>query len=128
MSKRLERLKETAYKEALKSNGIHRHGAIVLGNGGRILAKACNNYDNGCHAEVRALKRVPHDAKECAVAIIVVRARRNQRFGLSRPCVACQAVLKAANIDVVYYSTNNETLEYETFHENEHRPVFIVGH
>lgn len=118
MSKRLERLKEAAYKEALKSTGIQRHGAIILGNGGCILAKAFNNYDNGYHAEVRALKRIPHDAKESAKEIIVVRARRNQKFGLSKPCAACEAALRAANILVVYYSTNGELLEHESFSTN----------
>lgn len=118
MSKRLERLKEAAYKEALKSTGIQRHGAIILGNGGCILAKAFNNYDNGYHAEVRALKRIPHDAKESAKEIIVVRARRNQKFGLSKPCPACEAALKEANILVVYYSTNGELLEHESFSTN----------
>ena len=79
MSKRLEKLKEAAYKEALKSDGRHRHGAVVIGTGGRILAKACNNYDNGCHAEVRALKRVPHEAKEGIEQLMVVRARKSQK-------------------------------------------------
>lgn len=115
MSKRLERLKEAAYKEALKSTGIQRHGAIIVGNGGRILAKACNNYDNGYHAEVRALKRIPHDAKDCAVEIMVVRARKNQKWGLSKPCPACQIALKAAKIKVVYFSTNGEILGYECY-------------
>lgn len=117
MSKRLERLKEAAYKEALKGTGKQRHGAVVVGNGGRILAKACNNYDNGYHAEVRALKRVPHDAKDSVEEIMVVRARKNQKFGLSKPCPECQAALKAAKIKVVYYSTNGDVLGYETYDE-----------
>ena len=115
VSKRLERLAETAYKEALKGKGKQRHGAVVIGNGGRILAKACNHYGSGAHAEVRALKRVPHDAKESIEELIVVRARKNQKFGLSRPCPECQAAIKAAKIKVVYYSTNGEVLGYETY-------------
>lgn len=117
MSKRLDRLKETAYKEALKGKGKQRHGAVVVGNGGRILAKACNNYDNRCHAEVRAIKRVAHDAKDCIEEIIVVRIRKSQKFGLSRPCPECQAAIKAANIKVVYYSTNGDVLGYETYED-----------
>ena len=115
MSKRIDQLKEVAYKEALKSDGKFRHGAVVVGNGGRILAKACNNYSNGYHAEVRALKRVPHDAKDGIEEIMVVRARKSQKFGLSKPCPECQAAIKAANIKVVYYSTNGELLGYETY-------------
>lgn len=115
MSKRLDRLKETAYKEALKGEGKQRHGAVVIGNGGRILAKACNNYVSGCHAEIRALNRVPHDAKDGIEEIMVVRARKSQKFGMSKPCAECQAAIKAANIKVVYYSTNGEMLGYETY-------------
>ena len=118
MSKRLESLKETAYKEALKGTGKQRHGAVVVGNGGRILAKACNNYDNGCHAEVRAIKRVPHDSKDSIEEIMVVRARKSQKFGMSKPCPECQAAIKAAKIKAVYYSTNGDVLGYETY-ENE---------
>jgi tRNA(Arg) A34 adenosine deaminase TadA len=117
MSNRLEKLKEAAYKEALKSEGKQRHGAVVIGNGGRILAKACNNYVSGNHAEVRALNRVPHDAKEGVEELMVVRARKNQKYGLSKPCAECQAAIKAANIKVVYYSTDGEVLGYETFDE-----------
>lgn len=117
MSKRLERLKETAYKEALKSIGKQKHGAVVIGNGGKILAKACNHYVSGAHAEVRALKRVPHDAKDSVEEIMVVRARKNQKFGLSKPCPECQAALIAAKVKVVYYSTNGDVLGYETYDE-----------
>lgn len=115
MSNRLERLKEAAYKEALKGEGRHRHGAVVTGNGGRILAKACNHYVSGCHAEVRALKRVPHDAKDCVEEIMVVRARKDRKFGLSKPCSKCQAAIKAANIKIIYYSTNGDILGHETY-------------
>ena len=117
MSKRLERLKEAAYKEALKSDGKQRHGAVIIGPGGCILAKASNNYSNERHAEVRALKRVPHDAKDLVQEIMVVRARKDQKWGLSKPCAECQAVIKAANIKVVYYSTNGDVLGYDTYEE-----------
>jgi tRNA(Arg) A34 adenosine deaminase TadA len=118
MSNRLNSLKEAAYKEALKSEGKFRHGAIVLGNGGRVLAKACNNYDSGFHAEVRALKRVPHDAKDSVEEVVVVRARKDQKYGLSKPCPKCKAALKAARVKVVYFSTNGEVLDVEFYEEN----------
>ncbi len=114
MTKRLDSLKEIAYKEALKSTGRHKHGAVVLA-GSRILAKACNNYANEAHAEVRALKRVPHDAKELVDELIVVRARKSQKYGLSKPCKECQKAIKEANIKVVYYSTDGDVLGYETY-------------
>lgn len=115
MSRRIDRLVEAAYKEALKSTGRHRHGAIVVGSGGRILAKACNHYGSGQHAEVRALKRVAHDAKDDVEELIVVRILKSQKFGLSRPCKACQTAIKATNIRVVYFSTSNSVLGEEFY-------------
>jgi pyrimidine deaminase RibD-like protein len=115
VSRRLASLVEIAYKEALKGVGNkHRHGAVVLA-GGRILAKACNNYKNRYHAEVRALRRIPHDARGTATEIIVVRAMRGRKFGMSRPCPECQKAIREANIRVVYFSTDNEFLGYETY-------------
>jgi len=113
MSKRLKKLVEIAYKEALKSTGRQRHGAVVVGNGGRILAKACNHYGSGLHAEVRALKRVPHDAKGSIEELIVVRVRRDQKFGMSKPCKKCQAAIKDTNIKIVYFSTDGTFLGYD---------------
>lgn len=117
MSKRLEALKEIAYKEALKSTGVQRHGAVVLGNGGKILARACNNYENGCHAETRAIKRIPHEAKDSAQELMVVRIRKSQKYGLSKPCPECAAAIKEANIKVVYYSTDGDVLGFETYNQ-----------
>jgi len=117
MSKRIERLAEAAYKEALKSSGKQRHGAVVVGNGGRILAKACNHYGSGLHAEVRALKRVAHDAKDSVEELVVVRLRKSQKFGLSKPCKECADAIKAAKIKVVYYSTNGEVLGFDTYED-----------
>ena len=115
MSRRIEGLIEIAYKEALKSTGRHRHGAVIVGNGGRILAKACNHYGSGQHAEVRALKRVAHDAKDDVEELIVVRILKSQKFGMSKPCKACQAAIKATKIKVVYFSTSGTILGQESY-------------
>lgn len=115
MGKRLESLTEIAYKEALKGKGKQRHGAVVVA-GGRIIAKACNSYHNRCHAEVRAIKRIPHDLRRCLdVELIVVRATRRKKFGLSKPCSKCQKAIRAANIRAVYYSTDGDVLGFETY-------------
>ena len=116
MSKRLDSLIELAYKEALKGVGNrHRHGAVVLGAGGRILAKACNLYGNGVHAEMRAIRRIPHDTKGSATELIVVRATKRKKFGMSRPCAKCQRAIREANISVVYFSTDSEILGLEIY-------------
>lgn len=118
MSKRLDSLSEIAYKEALKCTGKQKHGAVILATGGRVLAKACNNYDNERHAEVRAIKRVPHDAMDSISELIVVRARKSQKFGLSKPCAECTQAIKDANIKVVYYSTDGDVLGFETYEQS----------
>ena len=118
MSRRIEKLVEAAYREALKSTGRHRHGAIVVGNGGRILAKACNHYGSGQHAEVRALKRVAHDAKDDVEELIVVRILKSQKFGMSKPCKSCQAAIKKTRIKVVYFSTSGSVLGQEDYSES----------
>lgn len=111
VSKRLRSLKELAYKEAIKGvNNRHKHGAVVMA-GNRILAKACNNSDNKSHAEVRAIKRIPHESKHLATSLIVVRATKSKKFGLSKPCKNCQKAIREANIKVVYYSDTDETLK-----------------
>jgi len=115
MSKRLNSLKEIAYKEALKGTGKQRHGAVVIGSGGRVLAKACNTYHNQSHAETRAINRIPHDARELAEEIIVVRLRKSQKYGLSKPCSKCRTAIKEANIKVVYYSTDGEMFGFDTY-------------
>lgn len=115
MSRRIEKLVEAAYKEALKATGKCRHGAIVVGNGGRILAKACNHYGSGQHAEVRALKRVAHDARDDVEELIVVRILKSQKFGMSRPCKDCRAAIKATKIKVVYFSTSGSLLGQEDY-------------
>src|SRR5687768_1375880 len=117
MSKRLQSLKDLAYKEALKGKGKFRHGAVVVANGGRVLAKACNNYANGYHAEVRAIKRIPYDARDSATEIVVVRALRHRKWGLSKPCANCRAAIKEAKIKVVYYSTDGDVLGFENYGE-----------
>jgi pyrimidine deaminase RibD-like protein len=114
MGKRLESLQEIAYKEALKATGKQKHGAVVAA-GDRVLAKACNNYANGCHAETRAIRRVAHDALPTATILIVVRLRKSQKFGLSKPCSECEKAIQEANIEVVYYSTDDNALQCETY-------------
>lgn len=116
MSRRLKSLARLAHKEALKGSkfgNIHRHGAVILA-GNRILSKACNNYKNWCHAEVRAIKRIPRQIRHRATTLIVVRAARGKKYGLSRPCPDCQKAIRQTNIKKIYYTTDNGTLGYES--------------
>ena len=115
-TKRKKSWAELAYREAKKSKSKHKVGAVVIGRGGVILAKANNisreNTLTGKRcAEVRAISRVPYDAKKTIELVVVARVRKAQKFGLAKPCEHCQVLMKALNIGTVYYTTNEETLE-----------------
>ena len=107
---------EIALKEARKSPSKAKVGAVVIGRGGVILAKAYNvSRDNTTTgkkcAEIRAIGKVPHDAKQNIEVVVVVRARKSQKYGLAKPCLHCQAFLKVMNVPTVYFTTNHKELE-----------------
>jgi len=118
MSNRIASLALVALREALKVPHQHRHGALVLASGGRVLAKGCNDYQKGKHAEISALNKVPHDAKGSVEELIVVRARRdkaNGPFALSKPCPQCQKAMKEAGVKTVRYSVDGEIIATEYY-------------
>ncbi len=117
MSKRKASWSEIAYKEAKKSPSKAKVGAVVIGRGGVVLAKSHNisrdnrEEDKKC-AEVRAIGKVPHDAKKNIEIVVVVRVRKSQRYGLAKPCSHCQEFLKLMDVGTVYYTNNeDESLE-----------------
>lgn len=114
-----------AAKEAMKSPENHKLG-VVLVKGGRIVATTYNmkihsenfspiSYSK--HAETRALtKRKYYEDSEGCVCY-VARIRKEQPFGLSKPCAECEKALRAAGISAVYYTTNdpNQPVAYEAY-------------
>ena len=99
---------EYALKLAEKArHKCHKHAAIVM-RGGAIISIGVNHDE--IHAEVQALKALwPSERKDTRV--FVVRLTRGGRLGLSKPCPACQAYMRAAGVKSVDYSTNVGTIE-----------------
>jgi tRNA(Arg) A34 adenosine deaminase TadA len=114
-----------AAKEAKKSQENHKIG-VVLVKGGKIVATTYNmkiqseifnpiSYSK--HAETRALTKRKYfeDIEGCIC--YVARIRKEQPFGLSKPCKECEKALRAAGISAVYYTTNdpNIPISYEAY-------------
>ncbi len=90
---------------ATRSDGNHKHGCLIV-KGGAIIAKGWNLYANDRHAEFNAINKPWHSELKGAT-IYVVRLRKEQAYGLSRPCPKCEALIRNAGIVKVVYSTND---------------------
>lgn len=109
-SKRDMRFLEIAYSEALKAHDAqHKLGAVLV-KGGSVIAKGYNSYTNLRHAEVSCLSKVWESERKGAV-LYVVRTRKTQKFGMSKPCPKCENFIKNSGIKKVIYTTNDNTIE-----------------
>lgn len=60
------------------------------------------------HAEISCLNSIKHlDINFSKVKLYIYRIRKNQPFGLSRPCPSCMAAIKDLGIRDIYYTTND---------------------
>ena len=60
------------------------------------------------HAEINCLNQIRHlDINFSKVKLYIYRIRRDQDFGLSRPCPSCMAAIKDLGISKIYYTTND---------------------
>lgn len=99
-----------AVAQARKSSETFRHGAVLL-SGRAVVAVGRNRNINSCglssiHAEMDAAWKAPA-RKLRGGHIVVVRLRRDQDFGGSRPCVACARALLRMGVKRVTYSTDD---------------------
>jgi len=59
------------------------------------------------HAEINCINSIKHlDIKFHKVKIYTYRIRKDQPFGLSRPCPSCMAAIRDLGIRNIYYTTN----------------------
>lgn len=68
------------------------------------------------HAEINCINSIRHlDINFSKVKLYIYRIRKDQPFGLARPCPSCMAAIKDLGIRDVYYTTNdgyaNERIE-----------------
>ena len=60
------------------------------------------------HAEINCTNSIRHlDINFSKVKLYIYRIRKDQSFGLSRPCHSCMAAIKDLGIKDIYYTTNN---------------------
>ena len=60
------------------------------------------------HAEISCINQIKHlDINFSKVKLYIYRIRKDQPFGLSRPCPSCMAAIKDLGIRDVYYATND---------------------
>lgn len=60
------------------------------------------------HAEISCLNQIKNlDINFSKVKLYIYRIRKDQPFGLARPCPSCMAAIKDLGIKEIYYTTND---------------------
>lgn len=60
------------------------------------------------HAEINCINSIKHlNINFSKVRLYIYRIRKDQPFGLSRPCPSCMAAIKDLGIRDIYYTTND---------------------
>lgn len=60
------------------------------------------------HAEINCINQIKHlDINFSKVKLYIYRIRKDQPFGMARPCPSCMAAIKDLGIREVYYTTND---------------------
>lgn len=114
MSRREEAVRLAA-REALKSVETFRLGAVLLADGGRVVARGRNRNANACglksiHAEMDAVFKaaVVKALSTRGLHLVVARVLRDGcTTGCSRPCDACARALARRGIGKVTYTTGD---------------------
>jgi pyrimidine deaminase RibD-like protein len=105
ISKRDTSYIKLAAKLAGEVTDTHKHGCVIL-KGGRIIATGRNMYYNGVHAEIHAFNKLNPGTLKGAI-VYIARLRKQQKYGLSRPCPECEEILRKAGVMKIIYTTNN---------------------
>lgn len=70
------------------------------------------------HAEINCINQIKHlDINFSKVKLYIYRIRKDQPFGLSRPCPSCMAAIKDLGVRDIYYTTN-DGYSYERLDNN----------
>ena len=70
------------------------------------------------HAEISCINQIKHlDINFSKIKLYIYRIRKDQPFGLSRPCPSCMAAMKDLGIRDIYYTTN-DGYSYERLENN----------
>lgn len=116
-----------ARKVASVSDFSKIHVGCVAVYHGKIIGVGCNTnkthpvqkyYNQFCgssesylpklHAEINCLNQIKNlDINFSKVRLYIYRIRKDQPFGMSRPCPSCMAAIKDLGIREIYYTTND---------------------
>lgn len=70
------------------------------------------------HAEINCINQLKNlDINFSKVKLYIYRIRKDQPFGLARPCASCMAAIKDLGIRNIYYTTN-DGYSYEHLEKN----------
>ena len=70
------------------------------------------------HAEISCINQIKHlDINFSKVKLYIYRIRKDQPFGLARPCPSCMAAIRDLGIIHIYYTTN-DCYAYEKLEKN----------
>lgn len=70
----------------------------------------CNGFEAlpKLHAEINCLNSIRHaNINFAKVKLYIYRARKDQQFGMSRPCPSCMAAIRDLGIRDIFYTSNN---------------------
>lgn len=117
-----------AKKEAEKSDAHQQMSALVIYKG-KIISCAHNslktnptqykiNKDSihSTHAEIAAITRIMSSRKDIdwgRTKLLVYRKRRNQEYGLAKPCPICSQLINQMGIKHLYYTCNDGHVAHE---------------
>lgn len=60
------------------------------------------------HAEINCINQIKHlDINFAKVKLYIYRIRRDQPYGLARPCPSCMAAIRDMGIRNIYYTSND---------------------
>ena len=127
LSKSDYRYLEKARQIALISDFAKTHIGCVAVYQGQVIGLGCNcnkthptqKYYNRyreqsdsllpkLHAEINCINQIKHlDINFAKIKLYIYRIRKDQPFGMSRPCPSCMAAIKDLGIRDVYYTTND---------------------
>lgn len=121
-----------ASEEALKSTQSYRHGAVITGKGGKVVAtgynkgnrtKVLNHIFTCVHAEMDAINKlincvlIPkygrHFKKHTnKFSIWIVRLENSPeiKYAYSKPCYYCSKLMKEYGFSKVYFTIDKETI------------------
>lgn len=116
------------YKEHVGCVAVYHGQVISIGcnsNKTHPMQKHYNKYREKSdmlipklHAEINCISQLKHlDINFSKVKLYIYRIRKDQPYGMARPCSSCMAAIKDLGIRDIYYTTN-DGFAYEKIDNN----------